>query len=146
MSGLVFICQYGMTDAQSVWLKTASSDESCAFFLSGPVRIACQQVANTVTGEDGYRFLPTIHGAPVLLHARTFLSTPEAALTEGLAYQARMREQLEGRHVELDLDALGLRGADVAEYATVGGRLDGFLVDIDEALGVKLSRPCRKAN
>ena len=144
MSGLVFIHEYGMTGAQSAWLKTASSDESCAFFLSGPVRIACQQVANTATGDDGYRFLPTIHGAPVLLHARTFLSTPEEALAEGLAYQARMRERLEGRQVELDLDALGIRGAEVAEYATVEGRMDGFLADVNEALGGNLRRK-RKA-
>lgn len=114
---MIFIWEYGLTNKQSAWIKQASKAEVAAFMLSAPLRIACQGVL-TKEGKAETRFLPTIHGVPVA----NLCKTPEEAMQEGLRQRGFYIKNHEG--LQLDLDALGIRGADVDEYATPEGHAE----------------------
>lgn len=111
----VFVFDYGLTPQQKGWYRQASAAERAAFFLSGPVRVA---VLTALHPERGLfpQYLPVIHGVPVGLGDLNPHDDPTRAFATGQAFQERQRTRDEG--LCLDLDALGIRGADVEEYAS----------------------------
>lgn len=111
----VFVFDYGLTPQQKRWYLQASPAERAAFFLSAPVRIA---VFTALQPERGLfpQYLPVIHGVPVGLGDLNPHDDPASAFAAGQAFQERQRTRDEGLY--LDLDALGIRGADIETYAS----------------------------
>jgi hypothetical protein len=132
---MIFIREYEMTDRQKEWHRAAPRDERDTFFLSAPVRIAAQSFADLTSGHEGYQYLPTIHGIPVVGKDRTWYDDPEEAQAFGEQWQTDCRERLAGRIVPLDIAALGIAGKQVAEYATPGGQEEAFFAEFETLLG-----------
>ena len=111
----VFVFEHGLTAQQKSWYLQASAAERAAFFLSAPVRIA---VLTALQPEHGLvqQYLPVIHGVPVGLWDLTPHADPASALAAGQTFQERQRARDKG--LCLDLEALGIRGADTEEYAS----------------------------
>ncbi|MVN86876.1 hypothetical protein GO986_08875 [Deinococcus sp. HMF7620] len=129
-SGIVYVHEYGMTDIQQTWWRAANSDQRDTFLCSAPIRVACQGAAFE-DGTSGHIYVGVIHGVPV---GKAFLRDPLQAYADALEIQDQARENLAGRVVQLDLDALEIRGEDVDEYATPEGRFAAFFQEAKLAL------------
>ncbi|GGL15511.1 hypothetical protein [Deinococcus radiotolerans] len=126
-SGPVFVFEHGMTRQQKEWLAGADRAQRDAFFRAAPVRVAVLDVIKPGVGLV-QQFLPVIHGIPVGLGSLTPHDTAEAAFEVGVAFQARALSA--SPQTPLDLDALGIRGAHVPEYASVTGPQDDLLASM----------------
>lgn len=139
--GLVYVHEYGMTRRQSAWWAQATQLQRNAFLCSAPVRVACQAAA-FADGSTGYIYSGVIHGVPV--GKGKFIRDARQAYADAKEAQERARTQLGGQPVPLDLDALGIRGESVDEYATPEGRQEAFFHEVVEGLQALTGAPSRE--